>query len=282
MLSRMLTRKEQGVLLAVAGAIALGSVVIYFFSAERTDALPERETPASRIAVETAPPFPAAVSPSSTPSPSAPPSMEPPGPAATTESLAPPPVTPSASRTLVAAINGAVHVPGVYEFRGSARVKDLIDRAGGVREAADLSDINLAAPLIDGTTLVIPEAAGAAQRGGRVAIADGRGGVALNPPAYRISGWQPANASAPQDDAGLREPSRLHDAAGESKSSGSINVNTATAEELEALPGIGPKLAGEIVRYRAQSPFRAVDDLDNVPGIGAKRLETLRPFVCVQ
>jgi competence protein ComEA len=62
---------------------------------------------------------------------------------------------------------------------------------------------------------------------------------------------------------------------------GRIDVNRASREELQRLPGIGPKLAERIVEERARRPFRSVDDLDRVPGIGPKTLEKLRPFVRV-
>jgi competence protein ComEA len=58
-----------------------------------------------------------------------------------------------------------------------------------------------------------------------------------------------------------------------------LNINTATDQELEALPGIGPVLAGRIIAGR---PYRAVEDLDRVPGIGPKRLERIRPLVTTE
>jgi competence protein ComEA len=64
---------------------------------------------------------------------------------------------------------------------------------------------------------------------------------------------------------------------------GLINVNTADAATLEQLPGIGPMTAGRIIEYRTTvGPFRTVDDLGNVKGIGPKRIERLRPLVTVR
>ena len=63
---------------------------------------------------------------------------------------------------------------------------------------------------------------------------------------------------------------------------GPLNLNTAPLEELEALDGIGPHIAGLIVAHRSVSPFRYVEDLRLIPGIGERRLEQIRPFVYVE
>lgn len=63
--------------------------------------------------------------------------------------------------------------------------------------------------------------------------------------------------------------------------SGVVNINTATVAQLDLLPGIGEKAAKRIVEHRAKAPFAKVEDLRKVKGIGAKKLEKLRPFVAV-
>ncbi len=68
---------------------------------------------------------------------------------------------------------------------------------------------------------------------------------------------------------------------GQQAVSGAIDLNHATQSELESLPGIGPKYASEIIRYRARQPFLRVEDVQEVAGIGPKRLEAIRPFVTV-
>lgn len=60
-----------------------------------------------------------------------------------------------------------------------------------------------------------------------------------------------------------------------------IDVNQASLQELQRLPGIGPAMAARIVEKRKQEPFRAVEDLRHVSGIGVKTLEKLRPYVIV-
>ena len=151
------------------------------------------------------------------------------------------PVTTSASpsaATLIVDVAGAVRKPGVYEFAEGQRVIDAVNAAGGPTGKADLTSLNLAAPLTDGTQVLVPRSAGA--------------GV----PIY-----------------------------GAGTTSGSttlINVNTASATELEELPGIGEVLAGEIIAYRTENgPFTSVDELDEVSGIGPATLEDIRDQVTV-
>lgn len=80
-----------------------------------------------------------------------------------------------------------------------------------------------------------------------------------------------------QPDAGTPAPSASAAAVGRL-----ININTAPASELELLPGVGPAMAGRIIEYRRQNgPFRSVDSLDEVKGIGPRTLEKLRPLIRV-
>jgi competence protein ComEA len=141
---------------------------------------------------------------------------------------------------VVVHVVGAVRRAGVYRMRAGARVQDAVRRAGGARRAADLGAINLAARVADGQQIVVP-----------VAAAAGTGAAA------------PA-AAAPAPAA----------------PSGPLNLNTATAEQLDQLDGIGPATASKILAWRREhGGFRTVDDLAQVPGIGPKRLAALRPHV---
>lgn len=142
---------------------------------------------------------------------------------------------------LVVQIEGGVYRPGVYRVPEGTRVYELIERAGGAKEGADLSGLNLAAPLYDGQKITIP----------------------LIPPS------SPGEVSA---------ATSSQVAARSSVSSSSlINVNTASPKELESLPGIGEVLAQRIVEYReTHGPFRSPEDLLKVKGIGPKKLENIR------
>lgn len=154
----------------------------------------------------------------------------------TAEPLVSPTPTPAA---IIVDVAGAVRRPGVYEFAEGERVIDAIERAGGALPKADLSLLNLAAPLADGTQILVPKA---------------------GPPAATGSSILPVEGST----------------------SGLININTATATELEALSGIGEVLAATIVEYRTTNgPFTAIDELLDVSGIGPATLEEIRDQITV-
>jgi len=242
MLSQVLTRKEQLVLLFLGGSICLGSIVLYSVSS------PSETDPNSEVQVQQE------ILPKPAPDPS---------PEAT---LTEPDIVPDRVQVSVA---GAVRRPGVYVFRDGGRVQDAIEASGGTEKWADINDINLAAHLIDGTTLTIP--------GEEIKDFEGPQTIRRptppppNPAQYTVSGWSAETAGQAANFSVGAEP----------LAGGIIDLNRATAEELESLPGIGPKLAGEIIRFRAQQPFQSVDDLDLVSGIGPKRLEAIRSLVTV-
>jgi competence protein ComEA len=146
---------------------------------------------------------------------------------------------------VVVHVVGAVRRPGLYQLREGARVADVVARAGGATRAAYLAGLNLAAPLVDGTQVLVPARAEAA----------GGGGASAGEASSAASGAAPG--AAPM-----------------------LSLATATAEQLDELPGVGPVTAQKILDYRAEhGPFRSVDDLDAVPGIGPARIEQLRDLV---
>lgn len=176
---------------------------------------------------------------------------------------------------------GAVRDPDVYELDRQARVKDLIKAAGGVVEGADTSDINQAATLIDGSTLTVPTLSKTEKEGRKLVLKRPYPASVLNPPEYTISGWRPAPQMKPR----ATEAPLTAGKSGKPPANAAnepIDLNEATQEELETLPGIGPVLARQIIDYRAQGKFQCVDDLMGVSGIGTKRLESVRRFVTVR
>jgi competence protein ComEA len=146
---------------------------------------------------------------------------------------------------LVVHVAGWIRRPGVYQLAEGQRVIDAIDAAGGPRKHADLGALNLAALLTDAQQVVVPR---------------------LGP-----VGSQPVGASSgvPATSASPGVPAL-------------VNLNTASPEELETLPGIGEVLAGAIVAYRDEhGPFTSVDQLIDVSGIGEVTLEEVRELVTV-
>jgi competence protein ComEA len=155
---------------------------------------------------------------------------------------------------VVAYVCGAVRRPGVYHLAPGARVADLLSAAGGAAARAELQAVNLAAKLIDGQQVVVPV------RGATTAAAAAAGSAGTG-------------ASATSGTAG---------APGTAGTSAPVNLNTASAAELDALPGVGPATAQKIIDYRtANGGFKSVDDLKNVSGIGDAKFATLQPLVTV-
>jgi competence protein ComEA len=143
-------------------------------------------------------------------------------------------------------VAGRVRHPGVYTFHIGDRVVDAIERAGGALPGSDLTSLNLAALLTDAEQIVVGKA--------------GAGGAS--------SGTSSGDGSA--------------GGTGSGGPGAKVNVNTATLDQLIALPGIGPVLAQRIVTYREEhGAFRTVRDLLNVPGIGDAHMADLEPLVTV-
>lgn len=141
---------------------------------------------------------------------------------------------------LVIHVVGAVRRPGLYRLAEGARAADAVSRAGGPTANADLEAIDLAAPIADGQQVAVPRRADA--------------GASL----------------APTSPPGAGLAARM----------GPVHLNTATAEQLDTLPGIGPSTAQKIVDYRHEhGSFRSVDELDAIPGIGLAKIDQLRKLV---
>jgi competence protein ComEA len=141
-------------------------------------------------------------------------------------------------------VTGRVRQPGVQELPAGSRVADAVAAAGGTTAGADLERVNLARKLLDGEQVQVPT----------------KGQPLAAPPA--------PGAPASPGEAGPTQGQPL-------------DLNTATAEQLEALPGVGEVTAQRIVAHRAKQPFRSVEDLLDVEGIGERRLESLRGLVAV-
>lgn len=154
---------------------------------------------------------------------------------------------------------GAVPRPGLYEFAEGARIQDAIDAAGGLLTSADVNTINLAALLEDGQQLIIP----------------------YKPGEEPVAG-EPSDPSGSDDD--LTLPGAVETPSGsEENENERVNINTASLEELDNLPGIGPTIAQRIIDYRTENgPFAAIEDILNVSGVGPSTFDQIKDLITVQ
>uniref|UniRef100_UPI0028121D6A ComEA family DNA-binding protein n=1 Tax=Cellulomonas sp. TaxID=40001 RepID=UPI0028121D6A len=162
--------------------------------------------------------------------------------AAPADTAAPAVPTQAPAGRVVLHVVGAVGAPGLVTLPTDARVADAVTAAGGAAADADLGALNLARTVVDGEQIQVPRAGEAA----------------------------PAPA-----------PGTTHGAGAPAPVAGLLDLNSADAAALDALPGVGPVLAERILERRAQAPFTSVDELDEVSGIGPAVLERLRPLVRV-
>lgn len=143
-------------------------------------------------------------------------------------------------------VDGAVARPGVYRLKDRARVSQAIDAAGGLTAEADVTGLNRASKITDGQKIYVPT----------------------------VGEQQAAAAVGGADSAAV--------ASGAGSSSGLVNINTASAAELQTLSGIGPSMAQSIIDERTQNgAFVSVDDLMRVSGIGEKKLAKIKDCICV-
>ena len=166
-----------------------------------------------------------------------------------------------------AAVGGEVLTPGTYVLRGDARLSDLVTAAGGYTERAERTALNPAARVSDGMEYIIPV------QTTRSASSPTRSVTAAVSTAVTIDGTAPLPSVAASRPAGK---------AATATAPGLVNINTATKEELEALPAIGPAIAQRIVDDRtANGPYKQIEDLARVRGISAHTVDQLRERITV-
>jgi competence protein ComEA len=166
-----------------------------------------------------------------------------------------PPSADGGAGPVVVSVVGLVHKPGLVTLTSGARIADALTAAGGALDGADLIGLNMARRVSDGEQIVVGIAAPTGEPTTMGSSVSGPAGTAPD--------------AAPSGDGG-------------SAASGPIDLNTATVEQLDALPGIGPVTAEAIVAWRtANGRFAGVDQLGEVDGIGPARLEKLRGLVRV-
>ena len=151
-------------------------------------------------------------------------------------------------------ITGSVKNPGIVKLKEGSRIEDAIESAGGLTENADITKVNLAYVVEDGTKIKIPSAS--EEDIGDEDIIDSKSG----------------------DNIIIKE-----NAVPSNNSTQTININKATEKEFETLPGIGPSLASKIIEYRNQNgKFESIEDIKNVNGIGDNKYEKIKDLITVK
>ncbi|WP_262370514.1 helix-hairpin-helix domain-containing protein [Rossellomorea marisflavi] len=139
-------------------------------------------------------------------------------------------------------IKGQVERPGLYELSPHERVDGVVEMAGGFTKDADRNAVNLALKVSDEMMVYVPK----------------KGEVESPLPPGSPSGTSGGEAVL-------------------------VNINSATSEEIQTLPGIGPSKAAAFIQYREENgPYRSVDDIKNISGIGEKTFERLKELITVQ
>ena len=163
------------------------------------------------------------------------------------------------AKTVRVQVSGAVLEPGIYDVPANCRVEEAIAAAGGLTENADSERVNLVRKVRDGMQIKVP-----AQKATRTSSAQKKNAQTKSALGESASGKSGSNKAGSGRNSSMMQ---------------SVRINSASAGELQQLPGIGPALAQRIVETRSSGRFTSAEDLLRVPGIGKAKLAKLRDYV---
>ena len=159
-------------------------------------------------------------------------------------------------------ITGEVKNPGIYELEENSRIKDVIEKAGGLKETADITDINLATILQDEDKITIPTKDKTMEEKQNT---------------ERIQ----SNKQSKTTEKSQNTTSISTNTTGKNQNT-KVNINTATQTELETLPGIVPSTASKIVSYRKENgKFKSIEEIKKVNGIGESKYKKIKELIKV-
>lgn len=161
---------------------------------------------------------------------------------------------------IIVHISGAVQNEGIVELESGSRVADAIEKAGGLKENAYMDEINLAYQLEDGEKIHIPTVEEQKEKENQESKVENESGTGSDGTTSRSSNSSINNGSQTK-----------------------ININTATEQELDSLPGIGPSTAAKILEYRKEKgKFKTIEEIKEVSGIGESKYEKIKDKITVK
>ncbi|RNB82333.1 ComEA family DNA-binding protein [Brevibacillus fluminis] len=173
-------------------------------------------------------------------------------------------------KTMYVDVKGQVKQPGIYPFTDNERIADAIEKAGGFLPSADPLQVNLAQHLADGMYIIVPAKGGQAVAASPLPLIATTGGGTTG-----STGGVGGSSGNSSTSAGV-------ESSGTSSRATTVNLNTATADQLATLPGIGITRAEAILAYREQhGKFTKIEQLKNISGIGDKMFEKLKGKISV-
>lgn len=166
------------------------------------------------------------------------------------------------TKEIMVYITGEVKNPGIYELEENSRIKDVIEKAGGLKETADITDINLATILQDEDKITIPS-------------------KEENKQEKQNTENIQSNKQSKTTEKSQNTTSISTNTTGKNQNT-KVNINTATQTELETLPGIGPSIASKIMSYRKENgKFKSIEEIKKVSGIGESKYANIKELIKV-